>query len=141
MPAAIARVLLLAACAAGLVACKGGAVTDWRLQQDAESLASIAADGQLLAEETAKGESTHAFTEVHARELRQEADQLAGVLESADPTSGLERPTAQLVAAARRAADALQALEQQPGDEAVARRVRDALGDLADRASQIGEQA
>jgi hypothetical protein len=141
VPAAIARILLLAACAAGLAACKGGAVTEWRLQQDAESLASIAADGQLLAAETAKGESTHPFTEVHAQELRKEADQLADVLDSADPRPGLERPTAQLVAAARRAADQLQTLEDHPGERTVALGVRDALGDLVDRADEIGKQA
>jgi hypothetical protein len=141
VPAAIVRVLLLAACVAGLAACKGGAVTDWRLQQDAESLASIAADGQLLAAETAKGESTHPFTEVHARELRKEADQLADVLESADPQAGLRGPTVRLVATARHTADQLQALEDHASDEAVARRVSDALGDLADRADRIGKQA
>ena len=133
--------LLLVAAVGVLSACKGGAMTPWRLQQDADSLASIAADGELLAAETAKGESTGPFTTVHARELRQEADQLADVVASTEPDPGLARPTAQLATTARAAARVLRRLEEHPGDEDVAARVGDRLGAIADRAEQIGKQA
>jgi len=116
-------------------------MTPWRLQQDADSLASIAADGELLAGETAKGESTGPFTTVHARELRQEADQLAEVVASTEPDPGLARSTAQLATTARAAARALRRLEEHPGEEDVAARVGDRLGAIAERAEQIGKQA
>ncbi len=137
----VASGLLLAACAATLAGCRGGAVTDWRLQQDAESLASLAADGELLADEAAKGEATGPFTRVHSQELSKEAAQLADVLGSAEPNAGLEGPTAQLVATARSTARRLEQLHAHPDDEELARRLADALGKLADRAEKIGKQA
>lgn len=137
----VASGLLLAACAAALAGCRGGAVTDWRLQQDAESLASLATDGKLLADEAANGEAPGPFTRTHADELQKDVAQLADVLSSAEPNAGLEGPTAQLIAAARSAARQLERLHGEPGDEELARRVADALGKVADRAEQIGKQA
>jgi hypothetical protein len=137
----VARGLLVAACLAAVAGCNGGAMTSWRLQQDADSLASLATDGKLLANETAKGESTQPFTKVHAGELRDECEQLADVVDSAHPSGDLVQPSEQLVTAARRAAREPARLHEHPGDAAVARDAGGVLGDVADRAEQIAKQA
>jgi hypothetical protein len=134
-----AIVLVLAAVVLG--GCKGGSVDTFRLEHDAETLQSLAADGAMTAHSVAKGDATNAFAKVHAAELAKEARELADVLESAHPQPRLAVETRKLIEQARRVSDELSRLEADPGDRAVARQVRDALEDAAERAEKLGKSA
>jgi hypothetical protein len=73
--AALAVALAVAALATG---CNGGTVDSHALKRDAEKVASLATEGELLANDMAKGASTKYFARVHAKELSQAASDLAG---------------------------------------------------------------
>ena len=131
-------VLLLAVLVAG---CRGGAMTGYRFSKDAESLASLATEGGLVAEGVVGGRTTSAFVRTHAQELASDSEKLASVVESTDPEAGLESKTKRLALLARRAAAQLRTLAGHPSDPAVAADVRAALRDLADRAEELEKSA
>src|SRR5213079_270474 len=64
----VRRAAAVAALAAVLAGCNGGTVDDHALKRDAEKVASLATEGQLLAKDMAKGASTKNFARVHAQE-------------------------------------------------------------------------
>lgn len=97
----MARIVIAAAIVAvAFAGCGGGGAT-----RQAEDLQSAAAEGALLARETAQGDSLTPFTRVHARDLR-------------DVSSPLQEDaaTARLRRLARVVTTALETLETHPGD-------------------------
>jgi hypothetical protein len=134
----VATAVLVVLCLAG---CKGGTMTPFRLERDAESLQSIAADAAITANSAAQGDTTDAFVRAHVGELEKDAGRLADVVASTRPEPQLRRETRRLEALSRRLATLLARLERDPGDRALARRVRAVCSDVARRAERLGQSA
>jgi hypothetical protein len=124
-----------------VASCRGGAMTEYRLSKDTESLASLAAEGSLLADGVVRERTTSAFVLTHAQDLASDSEKLASVVESTDPEAGLEGKTRRLALLARRAAVQLRTLADHPSDAAVAADVRAALQDVADGAEKLEKSA
>jgi hypothetical protein len=110
LPAFAAAALALAGC--------GGATT----ADQAESAASVAAEGALLAHEAAEGSTTNSFARVHARALGKKAEALGG-----EP---------RLDAVVREIVAGLESLAADPGDERGAAHVERVL----ERAAGLAER-
>jgi hypothetical protein len=65
----------------GLLVLAAGCGTPTTVPAQAEALAAIAAEGTLLANDTAEGTSLGPFTRVHAEALRKEADTLRAAID------------------------------------------------------------
>lgn len=114
---------LLLSLAVVLAACGGSASAE----KQAEDLASLAAEGAILAHDAAEGDTTSAFTRVHARELRDAAVEFR------------EQATdAHVATLARRAEAALDALARDPGDGRGAAEAERELRRAADALSSLG---
>jgi Ser/Thr protein kinase RdoA (MazF antagonist) len=116
-------------------------MTPYRLERDAESLQSLAADAQLLAEGAARGHSTDAFTSAHAAEVGAEAGDLASVVRSTTPPPDLRSQTAELARLAARLTLELERFEHQPGQRAVAARLAEEFGAIAKRGEELAAGA
>src|SRR5215216_158809 len=108
--------LVVIACLFLLTGCQGGTMTSYRLQQSAESLNSLAADGQLLAQGVADDETTEAFVRVHSSELAIRTRDLASELESARWLPQTKEKTPQLIDLARMVAEDLERLHDGASD-------------------------
>ena len=98
--------------------------------KQAEDIASIAAEGALLAGDAVEGDTTTQFAGTHARALRRNAETLAPAITHAD----LGRVTEEVVAA-------LTELASAPGDREVAREAKERLKSAAKRAQAITKEA
>jgi hypothetical protein len=68
----------------------GGMLSAKALSQESSTLHSLAAEGALLARDSAAGRTTHVFTRVHSEYLHKAASQSAQSLQSAKTTPALE---------------------------------------------------
>jgi len=93
----------------------------------ADAVASVAAEGALLADDAAEGDTTAAFVETHSEELATSAAELA---------DGTQSP--QLRQIADRVVAALERLHAEPGDRDTAANV---ARELTQAAAQAGELA
>jgi hypothetical protein len=100
------------------------------LEKQAEEVESVAAEGALLAQGAADGDSTAAFTRVHARDLRERVRQLEPAIRDR-----------RLTRLARDTEARLARLENRPADRSAAREVEQALTRAADAASEIASQS
>jgi hypothetical protein len=116
---ALSAVLLLPAC--------GGSGP---LEKQAGDVASIAAEGSILAHDAAEGDTTATFTSVHARELRKKLVALAGDVEDR-----------RLGRIAGMVAHDLERLSATPTDRVAAGRLERRLGEAAESAGEIEERA
>jgi hypothetical protein len=82
----------LAAVVVALLAsgCGGGTRSAHGLSQESKSLKSLAAEGALLARDSAAGRSTRIFTRVHSEDLYKVASKSATSLQGAKTTPALE---------------------------------------------------
>jgi hypothetical protein len=126
-------VMLCAACQVGC----GGAIRRDELSRGVESLGSMAAEGQLLAEQAAARRSKTTFTRVHARELGDQAAHEAEKLEDAASAPATASEKAQAVALAQAIGSALSDLQVAPTDRAGARTAARQLTRAASRASRL----
>ena len=117
MPRALAIFLVFLVCGCGV---------PQELSKQAEDVHSVAAEGALLARETAEGSSTGAFTRVHAEALRKK-------LLEVEPAVEDER----LSALIDDAAAALSRLASDPDDEQLAADLTQALERTARSASEL----
>jgi hypothetical protein len=127
----IAVVLLLAAACGG-----GGSLTQSDVQKQFEAIQSLAAEGALVAGGAADGRTTDVFVRVHTGYLDDAAQKLATELSSAGASGAADRERDGAARLARRVADLLSTLSENPGDRDRARGIekqlrRDAA--LADR--------
>lgn len=136
-------VTFLAVVAAGalLSGCRGGTLTTYRLQRDAESAGSLATDGELLADGLRRGRTTPGFVRTHAQELAAKATKLASVAASTLAPPMLEDEKRKLVRLARSVARELNTLADHPHDAAAAAQIAAALGGAADAASKLEKSA
>jgi hypothetical protein len=116
-------------------------MTTYRFSKDAESLASLATEGSVLADGVADGTVTSAFARTHAQELASDTEKLASVVDSAHPEPEVGAKAGRLADLAREAARQLRMLADHPSDEANAERVRSALSDAAEAADKLEKSA
>ena len=117
---------LLAAVAVSSAAC--GVPHD--VAKQAEQVASIAAEGSLLARDVRQGDTTRTFVRVHADALQEKLAPLADAVEQE-----------QLASIVRTVDEQLAALEERPGDSSRAADIEQLLEDAAKRAEEIGKAA
>jgi hypothetical protein len=98
-------------------------------EEKAEAVASIAAEGSLLAHDAGEGSTLRTFTAEHAKALRKSLHELPSL---DDPD--LERARSKVDTALAR-------LEAAPGDRARARQTEQQLEDLAKAAEAIGKRS
>jgi hypothetical protein len=113
------RHLALLLVAIVLPACNGGTVDLHALQNDSDSIDSLACEGALLANEVAHESSTGPFTRVHAGELSTRASNFEDALSERPTTPGIERAVRKEAQKAGRIADLLHELEDASSERAV----------------------
>lgn len=122
-----------------LAGCNGGNVDQEALTSDAETLGSIATEGELLAHDVSKGASMRYFTRVQSDNLRREASNFEDALGERPTSPGIETKVRAASRLAGRVAEQLNRLHRAPVDRAVASSVERALGDLADQADELAQ--
>jgi hypothetical protein len=135
---------LTRACALGLLVlaltgCNGGTVDDHALKRDAEKVASLAIEGELLANDMSKGASTKYYARVHAKELSQAASDLADALAERPTSPGIEQDVRKLSRLAARVSAHLERLHLNPTDRGVAASLKQPLSDDAHAADQLSK--
>ena len=107
-----------------LVGCNGGTVDLHALQNDSESIDSLACEAALLADEVAHTASPSTFTRVHAGDLENRASNFADALSKRPTTPGIEKATRKEATKAAQIAALLNQLEHHPTDTALAARLK-----------------
>jgi hypothetical protein len=125
--------------ALALAGCNGGTVDRHALKRDAEKLASLATDGELLANDVSKGASTTYFARVHAKELSEEASHLEDALAERPTSAGIEPKVRKLSRLAGKVAASLEQLHLHPTDRGVAESLKDPLSSLSDDADELSK--
>jgi hypothetical protein len=126
--------VVLALAAAGC----GNTTTTRDFRHDADSVASIAAEGALLAHEVGERDTTSAFARVHGGELGDTAAELAATLRRNRPLADL--PVERLAALASAVARRLHLVASEPPPERAFELERQ-LQLLAERVRRLREQA
>ena len=129
---ALLAVLLLAGCA-------GSALDEHTLQKDAESLASLASEGTMLAAQVGQGDGTATFTRVHSAYLVKDVKQLRTTLASARPAPGLAAKRERAVRLAARVEETLAQLHASPRDRELGTRLAARLTRDAEAADELAK--
>jgi hypothetical protein len=122
-----------------LTGCNGGTVDDHALKRDAEKVASLATEGELLANDVSKGASTKYFARVHAKELSQAASNMSDALAERSTSPGIQRDVRKLSRIAGRVSRHLEQLHLHPTDRDVAASLKDPLKNDADAADKLSK--
>ena len=138
-PQGVRRALALCAAAAALAGCNGGTVDHHALKRDAEKVASLATEGELLANDMSKGASTKYFALVHAKELSQAASNMSDALAERPTSPGIEREVRKLSRIAGRVSRHLEQLHLHPTDREVAASLKGPLTKDADAANKLSK--
>ena len=129
----LALVAMLAA------ACGGqGTVGAKALEQQSKAVQSLAAEGALLAQDSADGKSTGIYRREHSNELSKAADSAQASLASARTKPSLERERRALTALAAKVGADLKRLASASEDEQ--RALGKELDEAAHQSERIGEQ-
>jgi hypothetical protein len=115
----------------------GGTLSRDSFRKEAESIQSVAAEGALLAHDTADGRTTTPFASVHADDLAESVAKVSEKLQSAEVESELEQDRGRAVRLSSRIEEELTHLHDDPEDRAEARRVADALEEIAKAAEEL----
>jgi hypothetical protein len=122
-----------------LAGCNGGTVDDHALKRDAEQVASLATEGELLANDMSKGATTKYFSRVHAKELSRAASDLADALGERPTASGIEADVRKLSRLAAKVSRQLEQLHLHPTDRSLAESLEQPLSDDADAADELAK--
>jgi hypothetical protein len=122
-----------------LTACNGGTVDSHALKRDAEKVSSLASEGQLLANDMAKGASTKYFARVHAKELSIAASDLSDALAERPTSPGIEPDVRRLSRLAEQVSRHLEQLHLHPTNRAVAKALEQPLTADADAADALSK--
>ena len=133
------RAAALVALAIALTGCNGGTVDKHALKRDAEKVASLATEGELLANDMSKGASTKYFARVHAKELSRAASDLADALAERPTSPGIEGKVRTLSRLAAKVSRHLEQLHRHPTDRTVAESLKQPLSDDADAADELSK--
>lgn len=133
------RATALVALAIALTGCNGGTVDEHALKRDAEKVASLATEGELLANDMSKGAATKYFARVHAKELSQTASDLADAFAERPTSPGIEGDVRRLSKLAAKVSRHLEELHLHPTDRTVAASLKQPLSDDADAADALSK--
>jgi hypothetical protein len=122
-----------------LTGCNGGTVDSHALKRDAEKVSSLASEGQLLANDMAKGASTKYFARVHAKELSIAASDLSDALAKRPTSPGIEPDVRRLSRLAEQVSRHLEQLHLHPTNRAVAKALEQPLTADADAADALSK--
>ena len=122
-----------------LAGCNGGTVDRHALKRDAESVASLATEGGLLANDVSKGRSTKYFVRVHAKELSRAASNLEDALAERPTSPGITADVRKLSKLAGKVSRELERLHLHPTDRNVAKSLKQPLADDADAADSLAK--
>jgi len=120
-----------------LAGCNGGTVDRHALKRDAESVASLATEGGLLANDVSKGRSTKYFVRVHAKELSRAASNLEDALAERPTSPGITADVRKLSKLAGKVSGELEQLHLHPTDRNAAASLKQPLSDDADAADKL----
>jgi hypothetical protein len=112
----------------------GSSLSSADLRQHVATIASVATEGRLLAEDVGSGRSHPAFVRVHARELAGNADDEAETLADASASGELAARRVRGVTVAEDVSSTLGELQVMPKDKGVAARAAVQLRRLASQA-------
>jgi len=122
-----------------LTGCNGGTVDRHAFKRDAEKVASLATEGELLANDVSKGASTNAFARVQAKELSRAASDLEDALLERPTLPEIEDEVRKLARLAGKVSAELERLHLHPTDRAVAESLEQPLMDDADAADELSK--
>ena len=122
-----------------LSGCNGGTVDKHALKRDAEKVASLATEGELLANDVSKGRSTKYFVRVHAKELSGAASGFQVSLAKRPTSPGITTDVRKLSKLAGKLSRELERLHLHPTDRSVAERLKQPLKDDADAADKLAK--
>jgi predicted outer membrane protein len=131
----IAALALISTLAVALAGCDP--LDRAELKREVESIGSLAAEGEILASDTARDRTKATFVRVHAEELSSNAEESAEKINDADVATGLNGKAGRAIRLATDTADALGELVVSPGDEHTARSVQLELHKLSDEADGL----
>jgi hypothetical protein len=123
----------------GLAGCNGGTVDKHALKRDAEKVASLATEGELLANDVSRGRSTKSFVRVHAKELSGAASGFQASLAKRPTSPGITTDVRNLSKLAGKLSRELEQLHLHPTDRNVAERLKQPLKDDADAADKLAK--
>jgi hypothetical protein len=122
-----------------LAGCNGGTVDRHALKRDAENVASLSSEGELLANDVSKGRSTKYFVRVHAKELSRAASNLEDALAERPTSPGITSDVRKLSKLAGKVSAELERLHLHPTDRGVAASLKQPLSDDADAADKLAK--
>ena len=122
-----------------LAGCNGGTVDKHALKRDAEKVASLATEGELLANDVSKGRSTKYFVRVHAKELSGAASGFQVSLAKRPTSPGITTDVRKLSKLAGKLSRELERLHLHPTDRNVAERLKQPLKHDADAADKLAK--
>ncbi len=135
---AVAVAVAIAGLGVGVAGCGGGALDADTLAKEVDAVASLAAEGALLADGAARARTTRAFTRVHADELVATATEEANKLKTSAVPRGLDRRAADAARLASEVATLIERLARAPGDREAASRIAVELDEAAAAAKRLG---
>jgi len=122
-----------------LAGCNGGTVDKHALKRDAEKVASLATEGELLANDVSKGRSTTYFVRVHAKELSGAASGFQVSLAKRQTSPGITSDVRKLSKLAGKLSRELEQLHLHPTDRNVAERLKQPLMDDVNAADKLAK--
>ena len=138
LPSVRAITLIIVVATVG-VGC-GGPIRHDELERGVESLASTAAEGQLLARQAARRRLRDPFTRVHARQLSETATHEAEKLSDADATGDTLSVKRAATRLAQDISDALGELQVAPDAPTVAGETAKKLGEAVKQAGELEQR-
>lgn len=133
----VAIATLIAVLAAPLAGC--GRETRHDVRVSVEQLASIAAEGSLMAEDLARGRSKTTYLRVHGEELSSQAEHEAEKLSDAPVAPDLHDPIQQAIQLSSDIGGAIDDMRVSPGDRGQARKAQRDLHRWADAATKLAD--
>jgi hypothetical protein len=126
--------------AVALLAGGCGDLSRQELSRGVESLAGIAAEGQLVADGVARDATKSTYARVMSKTLGGEAEHEAEKLADAEPASGVRHARDEAVGLAGEIADLYSQLQTFPGEEAVGARVQRRMREAKESADELVER-
>jgi hypothetical protein len=133
------RCALALASVLALVGCNGGTVDRHALKRDSEKIASVAAEGELLANDVSKGATTTIFARVHSKELSVAMSTHADALAERKTSSGIEQKVRRASNLAATVSAEFEQLHLHPTDRVLAKKLKDAFRADGDAADMLGK--
>jgi hypothetical protein len=137
MPARLLAVLVLIALAIPLTAC--GRASSTGVRAGIEQLASISAEGALMADDVARGRTKTTFVRVHGAELSAQAEHEAEKLNDDPVARRLDQPIHEAIELSADISGAIDDLRVSPQDREQARESKRKLRHWADEAGKLAE--